>query len=171
MSVGMVSSYVIGSLLAVTTLVLPLGCSGLDNGIARTPPKGFRTWNQFGLNVSQDLMMSIYASMIDRSRLVDGQPTSLLDVGYQHASIDDGWQACNSGPSGRGFHNASGYPTIDTEKFPNVRAMTAQARKMGITPGFYANNCHCADHSKTCTGSDACYEGDVASTIDWDFGG
>ena len=41
-------------------------------------------------------------------RLVDGRPTSLLDLGYQHAAIDDGWQACGSGPGGVGFHNASG---------------------------------------------------------------
>jgi hypothetical protein len=31
------------------------------------------------------------------------------------ADIDDGWQACYTGPDGVGFHNASGYPNVDKE--------------------------------------------------------
>jgi hypothetical protein len=56
--------------------------------------------------------------------MVNGTYTSRIEVGYTHAGIDDGWQLCNSGPGGEGFHNSSGFPIIDTSKFPDVRAMT-----------------------------------------------
>ena len=128
-------------------------CWALDNGLALTPPMGFRTWNQFGLNVNQTMMEDIVRSMTARTRTVDNKSTSLADLGYKHAGIDDGWQLCNSGPGRKGFHNASGYPIVDTTKFPDMKAFTAFARSHGVTPGWYANNCHCADHSSVCTRS------------------
>jgi len=88
---------------------------------------------------------------------------------YNHAGIDDGWQLCNSGPEGTGFHNASGFPMVNTSKFPDLRQMTAFARSLGVIPGWYANNCHCADHSATCSGHEACYTGDVAATVTYGF--
>lgn len=184
-------------LLVMESLVRP--CSALDNGLALTPPMGFRTWNQFGLQVNQTMMEDIVRSMSARTRTVDSKPTSLVDLGYKHAGIDDGWQLCNSGPSRKGFHNASGFPIVDTTKFPNMRALTAFARSHGVTPGWYANNCHCADHSPVCTTKDGdyhpektptdnliatqlrfnnmstfdtpatCYVGDVSATLDFGF--
>ena len=48
-------------------------CSALDNGLAITPPLGFRTWNQFGLNVNTTMMEQTFRAMVDRSRTVDGR--------------------------------------------------------------------------------------------------
>lgn len=59
---------------------------------------------------------------------------------YTHAGIDDGWQLCNSGPDGKGFHNASGFPLVDTTRFPDVKGMTALASSLGLVPGWYSNN-------------------------------
>lgn len=70
--------------------------------------------------------------------MVDGKSTSLVDLGYSHAGIDDGWQDCGSGPGGKGFHNASGYPMVDAVKFPDMRVLTAAARAQNVTPGWYA---------------------------------
>ena len=81
---------------------------------------------------------AIYRAMAARTRLVDGKPTSLVDLGYTHAGIDDGWQLCQSGPNGKGFHNATGFPIVDTQKFPDMRALTAAARSYNVTPGWYA---------------------------------
>ena len=72
--------------------------------------------------------------LADRSRLVDGRPTSLL--GYEHAAIDDGWQECNSGPGGVGFHNVSGFPNVNTTSFPSMAVMTAKARSLGLKAGW-----------------------------------
>jgi len=89
-------------------LLLLAGTDALDNGVATSPPMGWRSWNQFGLEINQTMVVQQYRAMVNRSR----GNTSLLDLGFVHAGIDDGWQACNSGPGGKGFHNASGYPNV-----------------------------------------------------------
>merc|ERR1719383_1271092 len=35
--------------------------------------------------------------MARRSRMVDGVPTSLCDLGYCDVGLDDNWQACGAG--------------------------------------------------------------------------
>ena len=63
----------------------------LDNGLGVTPPRGWRSWNQFQCNIQQPLIEAQYAALASRARLVDGRPTSLLDLGYRTAGIDDCW--------------------------------------------------------------------------------
>ena len=82
--------------------------------------------------------------------MVDGKPTSLVDLGFVDAGIDDGWQACYSGPGGVGFHNASGYPIVNTTRFPDLRALTARARALGVRPGWYGNNDGCEEKRPAC---------------------
>jgi hypothetical protein len=77
----MVSSRLINLLLAV--LVMRVSC--LDNGLALSPPMGWRSWNQFGLDINQTLVEQQYRAIVDKSRGV-----SLLELGYSHAGIDDG---------------------------------------------------------------------------------
>ena len=51
--------------------------------------------------------------------------------------------------------------------------MTAKARSLGLTAGFYLNNCACKETRPSCAftnGSDTCFAGDVAATIDFGFG-
>jgi hypothetical protein len=116
-------------------------------------------WNQFGLDINQTLLEAQFRVLADRSRLVDGRPTSLRDLGYVNAAIDDGWQLCNSGPGGVGFHNSSGWPNVNTSRFPSMSAMTAQARSLELKAGWYENNCHCADHKY------GTYDGLVQATL------
>ena len=33
--------------------------------------------------------------LVDKSRTVDGQPTSLKDLGYDMIGIDEGWEVCD----------------------------------------------------------------------------
>ena len=79
----------------------------IDNGIGVRPPRGWRSWNNFGTGIHQGLIEAQYASLAKRSRQVDGALTSLLDLGYNSAGIDDGWQKCNSGPSGHEHETAA----------------------------------------------------------------
>jgi alpha-galactosidase len=47
------------------------------------------------------------AGMVDRSRSVNGVPTSLRDLGYIDVGLDDNWQACGAyGPNKYTFHDA-----------------------------------------------------------------
>ena len=43
----------------------------IDNGIGVTPPRGWRSWNQFGTGIHQDLIEAQYEALANRSRLVD----------------------------------------------------------------------------------------------------
>lgn len=160
-------SYVVGALLLFARSV-----SGINNGLGLRPPRGWRSWNQFQCAINQSLIEAQYLALTSRSRSVDGVPTSLHDLGYITAGIDDCWQKCDSGPGGVGFHDASGYPVVDLSVFPDMRAMTARAKALGVTPGWYGNNCHCKDQRPGCAlsnGSDSCFAGDVKATIDFGF--
>ena len=79
-------------------------------------------------------------------------PRSLLSLGYNHVGVDDGWQQCASNshgfapPYGYGYHdNTSGLPIPNTAKFPNMSAMTARAKALGVR-GTKARHCNARNH-------------------------
>src|SRR6266542_84330 len=55
----------------------------LDNGLAKTPPMGWNSWNKFGCNVSEELIKQIADAMVSNG---------MKDAGYQYIVIDDCWQ-------------------------------------------------------------------------------
>jgi hypothetical protein len=104
--------------------------------------------------------------LVSRKRLVNGVPTSLADLGYTDAGLDDNWQACGAyGPNQYTFHSDAGVPQVNTTVFPSLKAMTDYGHSLGLTVGWYGNNCICQDH---CT-SPACYQGDVNAMIEYGF--
>lgn len=109
-------------------------------------------------------MLSVAQAMVNRSRAdpVSGAPTSLQDLGYNDVGLDDNWQACgNYPPNNWTFHNASGYPQINTERFPSLADMVAGMHALNLTAGFYMNNCICSD---SCNATE-CFVGDVATAV------
>ena len=106
------------------SLVLLLACAersvqALDNGLAITPPRGWRSWNFYGDDINQAHMEAAAEALASRSRKVGGVPTSLADLGFVGVGVDDGWQLCDSGPGGTGFHNGTGYPLVNGSRFPD----------------------------------------------------
>lgn len=101
---------------AVAILVCICGAAALDNGLARSPPMGWRSWNAYGSNIHQDLMNNAADMMVDSSR-----GFSLKDRGYTRVGLDDYYQLCGAGAGGS-FHNASGYPIIDQSLFPDMKS-------------------------------------------------
>lgn len=103
-------------------------------------------------------------AMVDRSRSVDGKPTSLLDLGYSHVGLDGGWNYCY--PNNKTFHQADGTPVwCDWAKgrpcqgnvsFPEPQRMVDKAKGLGLSPGWYLNNCGCNEHQ---------FEGEMIRTI------
>ena len=85
-------------------------------GLAQKPPRGWRSWNAFGTDVTQAKMQGAMIAMADRSRTFvdrDGKSkvASLADLGFVHAGLDDSWQACGAGIEGS-FHDAEGNPLV-----------------------------------------------------------
>ena len=130
----------------------------IDNGLGRTPPMGWRSWNLFGANVNQTLMQEIMDGMVSKKRSVDGVPTSLCDLGYCDVGLDDNWQDCKGGHK-YSYHDDSGKPIVELTRFPNMTAMTGHAHQLGLTAGWYGNNCICREHTAT----DAMYEAQLVS--------
>ena len=69
----------------------------LDNGLAKTPPMGWRSWNCYHGDVSDVQIRATIDAVTQKTRSVDGIPHSLVDLGFVHVGIDDGWQACGTG--------------------------------------------------------------------------
>merc|ERR1711934_1319437 len=160
MSLRLLSLFAVGAALVIFT-------HANDNGLARTPPMGWRSWNLYGANVNQDLITGIMDGMVSRKRSVDGQPTSLCDLGYCDVGLDDNWQKCGHyGPGGLTYHDEDGNPIINTDRFPNMKDMTDHAHKLGLTAGWYGNNCICSDHK---IGDRKFYEGDVKALRGFGF--
>lgn len=143
----------------LTLFIIFATSSALENGLALTPPRGWRSWNLFGPSVSQSLMQGIMDAVVARTRMVDGVPTSLRDLGYTDVGLDDAWQLRDSGPHGVGYHDALGNPIVNTSRFPDFAAMTAYAHSLNLTAGWYGNNCISADPS----GNVSHFVGDVAA--------
>ena len=57
------------------------------NGLAKTPPMGWNSWNKFGTKVSDQLLRQMADTIVS---------TGMRDAGYVYVNIDDGWEEwCN----------------------------------------------------------------------------
>lgn len=84
------------------------------------PPKGWNSWNCFGLDVTQE-MMEEAARRLDSS--------GLSQFGYTYVNLDDGW---SEGGVGSG-------PVRANSKFPDIRGMTDFIHSLGLRAGTYSS--------------------------------
>jgi alpha-galactosidase len=177
---------------AVSLVVLTL-CEGAVPD-ARTPPLGWRSWNLYESNVNQDLINTQVDALVMRKHSLDGNPTSLHDLGYQTIGIDDGWQDCGAGPHGT-YHDKDGHPLVNKSRFADMGAMVSRARAKNVSMGWvrlvayalmlcyvcsltlqnapvlcyllhqYHNNCGCNEAGKE--GATAHYKTDSEATGKW----
>ncbi len=73
----------------------------LDNGLARTPPIGWNSWNKFACNVSEELIRGAADAIVR---------TGMKDAGYEYVVIDDCWQVSR---------DAEGNIVPDAKRFPS----------------------------------------------------
>ncbi len=101
-----------------------------DNGVARTPPMGWNSWNKFGCNVSEDLLKSMADGMV---------ASGMMDAGYQYVVIDDCWQVSR---------DADGNIVPDAQRFPSgMKALGDYIHSKGLKFGIYSDA-----GEKTCAG-------------------
>ena len=121
----------------------------LDDGLARTPPMGFNTWNKFGCNVSEDLIRGIADAMA---------ASGMRDAGYQYVVIDDCWQVARDSVTGR--------IVPDAQRFPSgMRALADYIHSRGLKFGLYTDA-----GRRTCEGrpgSYRSYELDARTYAEW----
>jgi alpha-galactosidase len=96
----------------------------LNNGLARTPPMGFNTWNYFGCNNITDSLMRGVADMFISK--------GLKDAGYKYVNIDDCWALVS--------RNSSGGLVPKTNAFPKgMRSLADYIHSMGLKIGIYTD--------------------------------
>ena len=104
-----------------------------DNGLARTPPMGWNSWNKFASRVDDATVRSIADAMAS---------SGMKDAGYQYINIDDTWEA------GR---DAQG--NIQTnKKFPDMKALADYVHSKGLKLGIYSS-----PGPNTCAGYEGSY--------------
>eukprot|EP01079_Euglenida_sp_SAG-EU17-18_P002598 gene2598-3301_t len=133
-----------------TLLVSALStASAKDDGLALTPPMGYRTWNDMHGDVSDAKVRAVVDAVVRKRAHQSGVPTSLFDLGYTRVGTDDGWQACGTGwaPAGLkpSFHAQDGTPLVNKTIFPDMAAMVKYGHDKGVEMDFYLDNCICMD--------------------------
>ena len=94
----------------------------LDNGLARTPPMGWNSWNKFACNVSEDLIKQAADAMVS---------SGMQDAGYQYVVIDDCWQVSR---------DAQGNIVPDAKRFPaGIKAVADYVHAKGLKFGIYSD--------------------------------
>lgn len=108
--------------LSIFSLCAPLGALALDNGLARTPPMGWNSWNKFACNVSETLIKGAADAVVS---------TGMKDAGYEYVVIDDCWQVSR---------DHEGNIVVDATRFPNgMKAVADYVHSKGLKFGIYSD--------------------------------
>ena len=114
-------------------LPLPAIHKVADNGLARTPPMGWNSWNKFAGRVDDPAVRAMADAMASNG---------MKEAGYQYINIDDTWEA------GR---DAQGNITTNT-KFPDMKALADYVHAKGLKIGIYSS-----PGPNTCAGYEGSY--------------
>lgn len=94
----------------------------MTSTLAPTPPMGWNSWNTFGLEINEDVVIETARAMVD---------TGLRDAGYEYVVIDDCWQARARDASDRLIADPDAFPS-GMEKLGNV------IHDLGMKFGIYS---------------------------------
>merc|ERR1719300_1656307 len=94
---------------------------------------------------------------------------SLHDAGYIRIGIDEGWENCSGSDPNHGLrqHDQEGYPMINTDKFPDMKALVDYGHSKGVKMGWYLNGCACGERQERALN----YQGDVKRLHEFGFDG
>ncbi len=98
------------------------------NGLTKTPPMGWSSWNRFGTGIDDQTVRTIADAMVS---------TGMRDAGYIYVNIDDSWQ---------GARDAQGN-LMPNDKFPDMKALADYIHSKGLKFGIYSS-----PGKKTCEG-------------------
>jgi alpha-galactosidase len=104
-----------------------------DNGLARTPPMGWNSWNKFAEKVDDASVRTMADAMV---------ASGMSKAGYVYINIDDTWEL------GR---DANGNLTSN-KKFPDMKALADYVHSKGLKIGIYSS-----PGPRTCAGYQGSY--------------
>src|SRR5665213_859288 len=119
------------AIVLVSSLSGPVSAHALDNGLARTPPMGWNSWNHFRCKDLNEKLVRQTADAIAAN--------GMKDAGYQYVVLDDCWQTSR---------DAEGNIVADAGKFPSgIKALADYIHDKGLKFGLYTDA-----GMKTCEG-------------------
>jgi alpha-galactosidase len=104
-----------------------------SNGLARTPPMGWNSWNHFAGKIDDKTVREIAGAMAGNG---------MKAAGYVYVNIDDTWQ---------GTRDAQGN-IRPNERFPNMKALADYVHSKGLKLGIYSG-----PGTRTCAGFEGSY--------------
>jgi len=104
-----------------------------SNGLAKTPPMGWNSWNKFRTHIDDKTVRGIADAMVS---------SGMKDAGYKYVIIDDGWQ---------GSRDANGV-LAPNPNFPDMKALAAYVHAKGLYLGTYSS-----PGPRTCGGFEGSY--------------
>ncbi|HTT67326.1 MAG TPA: glycoside hydrolase family 27 protein [Gemmatimonadales bacterium] len=94
----------------------------LDDGLARTPPMGWNSWNKFACHVDEQLIEATADAMVS---------SGMRDAGYRYVVIDDCWQV---------YRDTAGTIVADPQLFPHgMKAVADYVHAKGLKFGIYTD--------------------------------
>ena len=150
---------------ALLCALLVIDGAAKDDGLARTPPMGWSSWNCFRTHVDEAKMIAAADALVDSGLAALGYTVVWIDAGWWKTE----WAIVNGTNASVAARNATGFLVADALKFPRgIRAVSDHARARGLTYGHYTDGGH-----KFCTGelrASAGYEPqDAALFAAWGF--
>ena len=114
-----------------------------SNGLAKTPPMGWNSWNLFAGKVDDRTVRTIADAMVT---------SGLRDAGYIYVNIDDTWE---------GVRDRSGV-LQPNHKFPDMKALADYVHSKGLKLGIYSS-----PGPQTCAGYPGSYGHEVQDAKTW----
>jgi alpha-galactosidase len=114
---------------------LPMPAPVKSNGLAKTPPMGWNSWNKFRNQVSDKMVREMADAIVS---------SGMRDAGYIYVNIDDTWESAHRDAQGNiGTNN----------KFPDMKALSDYVHSKGLKLGIYSS-----PGPKTCAGYEGSYQ-------------
>ncbi|BBN09172.1 alpha-galactosidase [Marchantia polymorpha subsp. ruderalis] len=99
------------------------GRLGLDNGLARTPPMGWNSWNFFNCFIDETVIFETASALVF---------TGLADLGYNYVNIDDCWAELERDAHGNLVPRAATFPS-------GIKALADHVHGLGLKLGIYSD--------------------------------
>ncbi|WP_329082401.1 MULTISPECIES: glycoside hydrolase family 27 protein [unclassified Streptosporangium] len=130
------------AVLAMVAVIPAVPAQALNNGVGRTPPMGWNTWNTFGCNINETLIRQTADALVSNG---------MRDLGYQYVVVDDCWFDPNRDSAGNLQANLSRFPS-------GMKALGDYLHARGLKFGLYQ-----APLDKTCAQYFGAYPGATGS--------
>ena len=95
-----------------------------DNGLCKTPPMGWNSWNYFKQNINEKMLLEMAKAI---------KESGLLEAGYNYLNLDDYWEADRRDENGR--------LECDIVRFPEgMKSFVKKCNDIGFKVGLYSCN-------------------------------